>query len=354
MQALVLTNKGLEEVSAKEIYEIIGKKAEIKQGYLVFDVDKREELYKLAYMGRSFTRVLEVIEYCKNPFDMKFKLNFSKTASIEIEREGEHKFNTEDLYKLFAEKLREQEYKIQKKADIPLMLFVKDDDAYFCLDYCGFDLGRREYRIFTSHDALKGNIAAGIILFTGFENGKNLLDPFCRDGILGIEACLIAEGKSTQFYNKEKFTFLKTFDLNSSVLEKFDKTSALKSEIILSDKNFANLSSAKKNSTVANVQKEIRFLKCNIDDLDLKFDKTIDFLITMPLQPGRTVQEKTVRKVAEMFFKRAKEVLSKQGRMVLILKRGAEIYEEMAKGFKIAEKLELMQGKEKIVVLIFI
>ncbi len=354
MQALVLTNKGLENVSAKEIHDLIGRKVKIFEGYLTFDVSKKEELYKLAYMGRSFTRVLEIIETGKNPFDMKFDLKYDKKiVSINIERAGTHDFDTSDLYKLFAEQLRKQECTIQKKGELPLMLFVKNNDAYFCLDYSGFDLGRRDYRIFTGHDALKGNIAAGILLMAGFKKGMNLLDPFCKDGTLGIESALLAKNQSAHYFSKDKFAFLKIFDLENAVLEKLDKLKDMKSEIILSDMNFANLSSAKKNATIAGVNKELRFLKCDIDNIDLKFNKKIDLLVTMPIQPGRAITEKTVRKIAETFFKRTKEILSEKGKMVLVLKRGTEIYEELAEEFKLIEKKELMQGKEKVYVLMF-
>ncbi len=354
MQALILTNKGLEKISAKEISDLIGKKVKIGEGYLVFDFSKREELYKLAYLGRSFTKVLEIIDSGKNPFDMKFNLQFDKkNISIEIEREGNHEFDSSDLYKLITEAVRKQECKIQKKADLPLVLFVKDNNAYFCLDYAGFDLGRRDYRIFINKASIKGNIAAGIILKSGFGNGKNFLDPFCRDGILGIEACLLAEAQSVHYFNKEKFAFLRIFGLDTTVLEKFDKKKKLDSSIILSDMNFANLSAAKKNSTIAGVHKNLRFLKCDINNLDLKFNKKIDLLATMPLQPGRVITEKKIKKIAETFFKRTKEVLTSKGKLVLILKKGTEIYEEMAEGFEIVEKLEVMQGQEKVDVLIF-
>ena len=354
MLVLILTNKGLEEAAFQEIKRLLGLEAEKKEGYLIINVTERKEIYKLAYLGRSFTRVLEVMSQGENPFEINYSISFSKekTISVEVEREGEHEFNSADLYKDASEKLRKQGYNISKNPDIPLMLFVKDKNAYFCIDYCGFDTGKREYRIFTAHDAIKGNVAAGILLEADFSKGKTFFDPFCRDGIFAIESCLIAKNQSVHYYNKEKFAFLNVFDEDASILYEFDEIEDVKAEITASDTNFANISSAKKNATIATVVKDIRFLRCAIDDIDLKFDKEVDFIATMPLQPGRTVQEKIVEKVAGQFFNRAKEILNEDGKIVLVLKRGWEIYEKMAEGFELISKNEVMQGKEKVNILV--
>ena len=42
MKAIVLTNKGLEDISAKEIKELINKKAEIHEGFLIFEAEQKE------------------------------------------------------------------------------------------------------------------------------------------------------------------------------------------------------------------------------------------------------------------------------------------------------------------------
>ena len=356
MQSLILTNKGLEEESKRELKRLINTNANENEEHLIIYVNNREELYKLAYLGRSYTRVLEIIEETDNPLKGSYKVNFdkTKTISIEVRRTGNHKFNSGELYNLAARKIREQGYTIQKHPDITLFLYVKDKKSYFCIDYSGFDLGKREYRVFTSRDAIKGNIAAGILLGSGLvpENPeKILLDPFCRDGTIAIEAALIAKNQSPHYHDKEKFSFLKIFDESKGILEKMDTFNKAKQKtIIASDTNFANISAAKKNATIADAVKSIRFLHCAIDNIDLKFEKEIDLIVTVPLQPGRTIPEKAVRKTAEQFFNRAKEVLSLGGKIVLALKRGQEIYEEAAKeqGFEVRSKKEIMQGEEKI------
>lgn len=355
MQFLILTNKGLENTGTKEIKNIINVEAVKKEKHLLFETKKREDAYKLAYMGRSFTRVLEIKNQNKNPFEIDYTLSFDKkkSVSLEIIREGNHDFNSADLFNVLKEKIISQGYAVkQKNSEIPLLLFVKDDEAYFCIDYSGFDLGKREYKIFINNNTIKGNIAAGILLMNEIEKG-NLLDPFCRDGTFAIEAVLIAKNQSVHHYNKEKFSFIKTFDEDCHILEKFDKIKEIKNKIIAADKNFANISSAKKNAIIDGLRKEIRFLKCAIDDIDLKFEKEIDFIITMPVEAGRLISEKIVEKTAEQLFNRAKHALTENGKIILVLKKNTEIYKEKAKDFSLIEEKEIMQGKERIKIMVY-
>lgn len=353
MQALILTNKGIEESSSKEIKKLIDIKPEEKNGFLIFETKKREDLYKIAYLGRTITRVLEIKSKGNNPFELNYAIDFdkSKKIGIEIVREGEHEFNSADLYEHTTKQIREQGFSfVHKNPEVSLFLYVKDEEAYFCIDYSGFDLGKREYKIFPGNNTIRGNIAAGILIYLNFEKGK-LLDPFCKDGTIAIEAALINKNMSPHYYSKEKFLFLEIFGETVEVLERLDKMDEGNAEVIASDANFSNISAAKKNADIATIKKGIRFLKCNIDDIDLKFDLEIEHIVTMPLQPGRNVPENVVEKVAKQLFERAKDAIGKKGKMVLLFKKGEEIYKTKIKGFKLEEEKEIMQGKEKIKVL---
>jgi 23S rRNA G2445 N2-methylase RlmL len=357
MRFLVLTNPGLEETSIKEIKKISKISPEKKKSHLIIESKSREEIYKLAYSGRSFTRILEILDEKNNPFELDFTIPFSKKKNIGIEimREGNHEFNTEKIYKITKEKTLKQGFEIKKNnPDIALFVLSKDEKAYFCIDYSGFDLGKRDYKIFINKSTLKGNIAAGILMLAGFEKENSLLDPFCRDGTIAIEAALITKNQSLNYYRKEKFSFLKTFDEKTEILDRFDKIEKKRTKIIASDKNFANISSAKKNAVICSLRNDIRFLKCAIDEIDLKFDKEIDYITTMPLQEGKAAPEKLIEKTAEQFFHRAKETLSEKGKIVLALKKSEEIYKKKSEeSFFIDDEKEIMQGKEKIKIIIF-
>ncbi len=351
MQALILVNKGLEKSAQKEIKLLTNKKSVIGTGCLFFECE-RDELIKLSYLGRSFTRVLEIIGIRKD-LDFEIDLEYEGAVGFKIIKETD-RVSTQEIFDAIKKKLISKKYEIDMKhPEIPLIIFSDGEKNYLCLDYSGFDLSKRDYKIFAHKDTLKGNIIAGILLEEDIA-GNIILDPFCKDGTIAIESAMIQQNKSINYFNKEKFAFLRLFDLDVDCLEKLDD---LKEgiKVIAADTNFANISSAKKNSVLAEVEKEIRFLKCEIDDIDLKFEKEIDFIITSPLQVSKVIPEKKVIKIAEQFFTRAKKILSEKGKIILLIKRVEEIYEQKGqeKGFSIIDKKEIMQGQDKIKVIKF-
>jgi len=55
----------------------------------------------------------------------------------------------------------------------------------------------------------------------------------------------------------------------------------------------------------------------------------------------------------EHFFKQAKEILSKKGKIVLIMKKNSEEFKKESKDFKLVEERTVMQGKEEWKALVF-
>jgi 23S rRNA (guanine2445-N2)-methyltransferase / 23S rRNA (guanine2069-N7)-methyltransferase len=80
--------------------------------------------------------------------------------------------------------------------DLLIHCYVFQDAATVALDLSGGSLHRRGYREEGSAAPLKENLAAGILLRTGWPDlaaaGGALLDPMCGSGTLVIEAALIA------------------------------------------------------------------------------------------------------------------------------------------------------------------
>ncbi|MDP2891961.1 MAG: class I SAM-dependent RNA methyltransferase [Bacillota bacterium] len=66
-----------------------------------------------------------------------------------------------------------------------------NDIATISLDTSGVGLNRRGYRARTAEAPLRENLAAGLILLSGWRGDKPFLDPFCGSGTITIEAALI-------------------------------------------------------------------------------------------------------------------------------------------------------------------
>jgi len=215
---------------------------------------------------------------------------------------------------------------------------VKDDDYFIGFDLTG-DLARRDYRIFLKSNSLRGNIAYAMLQIAGFTGKEMILDPFCRDGVILIEAALFAKNMSPHFYLKEKLI------IDKKIAEGLDKKiKNCKAHIICSDLNFGNVQNAKKNAKIAGVVQDIDFSRQELRYLFLKIPE-VDMIISVPIQPGRVVPEKKVRELySDMFRVKAKTI-------VLAMMNGQELIKELAaKDYKITE-MAVWQGQQKVDIL---
>ena len=96
--------------------------------------------------------------------------------------------------------------------DIRIHAFLESSRMTLYVDTSGDALFKRGVRQYTNVAPLRENLAAGILLLTGWQPGVPLLDPMCGSGTFLIEAALmsfnIAPGISRSF----AFEKLKNFD----------------------------------------------------------------------------------------------------------------------------------------------
>ncbi|PLX83687.1 MAG: bifunctional 23S rRNA (guanine(2069)-N(7))-methyltransferase RlmK/23S rRNA (guanine(2445)-N(2))-methyltransferase RlmL [Desulfuromonas sp.] len=83
-----------------------------------------------------------------------------------------------------------------ERPDIRLNLYLHRDRATLSLDLSGSSLHRRGYRLDGIHAPLKQNLAAAILIRSGWPQivaaGGALIDPMCGSGTLPVEAALMA------------------------------------------------------------------------------------------------------------------------------------------------------------------
>ena len=96
--------------------------------------------------------------------------------------------------------------------DVRIHAFLESSRMTLYVDTSGDALFKRGVRQYTNVAPLRENLAAGILLLTGWQPGVPLLDPMCGSGTFLIEAALmslnIAPGISRSF----AFEKLKSFD----------------------------------------------------------------------------------------------------------------------------------------------
>ena len=87
--------------------------------------------------------------------------------------------------------------------DVRIAAFLTYDTCTFYLDLAGEALFKRGWRLTHGEAPLKENLAAGLLMLSGWDPSQTLIDPFCGSGTLLIEAGLkalnIAPGLNRSF-----------------------------------------------------------------------------------------------------------------------------------------------------------
>lgn len=375
MEGIALTQKGIEQISAKEIKEIIKSDAEIiNEITLKFKIKNYKELCHLAYNAQSIERVLLLLDSFpleKNFFDDTAeriaKSDLSEWISkkkyvIRCIREGLHDFKSVDAESSIGKKvypILNKKYISSVEFDNPqviLLILIINNCVYFGVDFTGFELNKRYYKIFPNSSSLRPTIAYALARLSGFEDGKILLDPFMGDGAVVIESAFYSAGFSANHYRKEKFIF-SGYDFidgkSEELLSKFDKISKdSKSKIYGFDSLYRNVDSAKKNAKIAGVNSLINFSRVTIDWIDIKFKKkTIDCIATK----APSIKDKKDEKLINDFFYQAEYVLKDDGKVSILALSKEKIIELALKNkLKLNQEIEAYSGKQKLYLLVFV
>ncbi|MFC0140986.1 bifunctional 23S rRNA (guanine(2069)-N(7))-methyltransferase RlmK/23S rRNA (guanine(2445)-N(2))-methyltransferase RlmL [Erwinia mallotivora] len=84
----------------------------------------------------------------------------------------------------------------REQPDIRINVWLNHDKASIALDLSGDGLHQRGYRQQTGAAPLKENLAAAIVLRSGWKPGTAMVDPMCGSGTLLIEAAMIASDRA--------------------------------------------------------------------------------------------------------------------------------------------------------------
>lgn len=381
MKAIVITHKGIEDIAALEIKELIKANPKVNETVVLFEPKKIIDLCKLAYKAQSITRVVYLFDEFKiqNDFNKILKtiekrikkinldkwLDKNKSFKVLCRHLTNNNFSSQDIEKeagaFIIENIKQKKAYNQKvdleNPDLIFYIYIFNERCYLGVDFCGFDLSKRDYKVFSSASDIKGTIAYSLLRIAGYEKQKKLLDPFCSSGVIPIEAALYSRG-TVNYYRKEDFAFLKlkpceknNFEGLFNKLNKEDNKN--KPLISASDQQLYHIRSAKKNAKIALVNKDIEFSRADIEWLDTRFDKNeIDLIVAKPLFSKYDLLK--TKKTYDEFFYAAKYILSEKGKIVLI-SRSAELLKQSAEkhGFKIAEERIVWQGQQKLQIIVF-
>jgi putative N6-adenine-specific DNA methylase len=136
------------------------------------------------------------------------------------------------------------------------------------LDTSGDPLFKRGWRAGAGEAPLRENLAAGIVMLSGWKPDEPLLDPMCGGGTLLVEAAAMARGRAPGAKRRFGFENLKAFDRPAWEKEKADSLKprdAPKNLLIYgSDNDPRVLGDARRNVAAAGVDRWVKLEQADI------------------------------------------------------------------------------------------
>lgn len=341
---------GMEAVLAQDIKEICGKSCEQRTHCCIFE-GTQQEIATFAYTCQSIERVGILLSSTK-PDTLSFNLanlpEIPSTFSLSCTVHNGLPFTSQDIVLEVSDSIRKAtgKHPTYKQADVLFGVEICIDAAYLFVHLSRKDIVKRDYKVFVHKMSLRGPVAYGLCRIAGVKKGETVLDPFCRSGEVLIELGHHLLGRSLHTYAKDKFIW-ETLGWNVS-LEDTEEKAML--PLYCYDAQAPNVKAAEKNAKIAGINRSLNFSRVLIEDLDLKFDKNIDRIITQ-LPPAGKETERLTAKVCERLFRQCALILRDTGTITCLGRNieGALALAEQA-GLSIIHKQEIEQGKETVYV----
>jgi putative N6-adenine-specific DNA methylase len=148
--------------------------------------------------------------------------------------------------------------------DVRVHAFLEADKGMLYLDTSGEPLFKRGWRAGQGDAPLRENLAAGIIMLTGWQPGEPLLDPMCGGATLLVEAAAMARGRAPGA--RRSFGFEKLAVFNSKRWEsiKQENSNPLDPRLYGSDNDAEALKDARRNLAAAGVERWVKLEQADV------------------------------------------------------------------------------------------
>jgi putative N6-adenine-specific DNA methylase len=153
--------------------------------------------------------------------------------------------------------------------DIRIHVFLEKERGMLYLDTSGEPLFKRGWRAGQGEAPLRENLAAGIVMLTGWQPSEPLLDPMCGGATLLVEAAAMARGRAPGA--KRSFGFERLLNFDASLWEAIrqEKCTEQTSPVLYgSDNDPEALKDARRNLAAAGVERWVRLEEADVLDRD--------------------------------------------------------------------------------------
>lgn len=365
MQSIAVTHPGLELVAEKEIKELIKpKKTSTENSVVLFEPKNLIDLCALCYRAQSIIKVIllkksfsfrkiEDITDAAKTIDFSDFITKNTTFMVKCARVGEHDFSSNEVEAGIGGSISG---KVNLEVpDIIVYTYIHKNRCYIGIDFSGFNLSKRQYRIFTHKDSMKATMAYCLLRIADYKVDEFLLDPFCGSGTIPIEAALYACSFPINYYSKENFAFRKFECFRKTDFDAFFRKidSKIKLEAKTSIKGYdamlGYVKAGQKNAKIAGINKKISLTRADIDWVDTKIDRNKADKIVSNMPEIGEKNRKLAEKLYKEFFYQAEFVLKKKG-VIVIAANCPELAEKYSKEYKfrIDRRMKAMQGKKEL------
>lgn len=292
---VVTTFFGLEPVLETEIKALGVKHTEVLPRAVKFLGDKAL-LYKANLWLRTAVKVLiPIAEFTVNNeqelyqkakmVDWESFFNLEQTFAIDGTTSGtlftHSKYAALKLKDAIADQFRAK-YNKRPNVDVdnPTVRFnvrIAQDKCTISLDSSGEPLTRRGYRINTTIAPLNEGLAAGLILFSGWDKKQAFIDPMCGSGTIAIEAALLATNtapgllRTFNFQNWSDYEEKLWLSIKEDAKQAIIETSGIKAF----DNNLTALRAARENAERAGMKNNIQFELADFTRSSDEFDNAV-------------------------------------------------------------------------------
>ena len=208
------TARGLEELLKTELEGLGATDCQVVQGGVHFQGDTRL-LYQSLMWSRLASRIMLPLGECRVYSDLDLYLGVQAIPWTEIFNPGAtfavHFSGLNDeirnsqygalkvkdaIVDSFTRKNLPRPNVDRESPDLRINVWLNKETAHISLDLSGEGLHLRGYRDGTGMAPIKENLAAAIVMRSGWVPGTPLLDPMCGSGTLLIEAAMLATDRA--------------------------------------------------------------------------------------------------------------------------------------------------------------
>jgi len=272
---------GMEEILADELRALGAPEAMLQKRAVAFKANK-ETLYKINLHSRLAIKILcPIFDFtAKHPeelykkvkaFDWTQVLTLEQTFAVQTTVHSPHfehsqyvALKTKDaIVDQFYDRVNKRPDVNVKEPDIKIHVHISEANCNVFLDASGDPLFKRGYRMNTGVAPINEALAAGMLVLSGWEPSKPLVDPMCGSGTIAIEAAMIATNTPASIL-REDFGFMHWSDFDKALWEKVkqagkDQVKESAAQIFAYDKELSMVKYAEQNAVEIGLDSAIQF-----------------------------------------------------------------------------------------------